>query len=119
MSRQTLRLAAQTLIWVVFTFKINAQDLQTVFEKSKGTQTPVYPEIISFYTKLDKISPKLLVRKMGMSDAGYPLHLVLFSNDGKFDPATWHLQRKTVLLINNGIHPGRARWYRCQYAAHS
>ena len=55
---------------------------------------------------LDKASPRLLLKEMGMSDAGYPLHLALFSNDGKFNPATWHAQHKTVILINNGIHPG-------------
>ena len=43
---------------------------------------------------------------MGPTDAGYPLHLVLLSNDGKFDPATWHSQKKVVILVNNGIHPG-------------
>jgi hypothetical protein len=43
---------------------------------------------------------------MGMSDAGYPLHLVMVSNDGKFDAAQWHKQNKAVILINNGIHPG-------------
>ncbi len=46
------------------------------------------------------------VKEMGQSDAGYPLHLVLLSNDGKFDPDTWHKQNKVVVLINNGIHPG-------------
>ncbi len=43
---------------------------------------------------------------MGPTDAGYPLHLVMISNDGKFDPAVWHRQSKVVILINNGIHPG-------------
>jgi hypothetical protein len=43
---------------------------------------------------------------MAMTDAGYPLHLVLVSNDGKFDAARWHAQNKAVILINNGIHPG-------------
>ena len=43
---------------------------------------------------------------MGMTDAGYPLHLVLISNDEKFNPAIWHQQKKVIILINNGIHPG-------------
>lgn len=41
-----------------------------------------------------------------MTDAGYPLHLVMVSDDGKFDPLQWHKQNKAVILINNGIHPG-------------
>ena len=43
---------------------------------------------------------------MGVTDAGYPLHLVMVSADGKFDPAEWHRQHKVVILVNNGIHPG-------------
>ena len=43
---------------------------------------------------------------MGMTDAGFPLHLMLVSGDGKFDPAAWHRQDKAVIFINNGIHPG-------------
>ena len=41
-----------------------------------------------------------------MSDAGYPYHLVLYSNDGQFDPERWHAKHKIVMLIINGIHPG-------------
>ena len=43
---------------------------------------------------------------MGPTDAGYPLHVVLISNDGNFDPGGWHKQNKVVILIINGIHPG-------------
>ena len=43
---------------------------------------------------------------MGPTDAGYPLHLVMLSNDRKFNPMVWHQQHKVVILINNGIHPG-------------
>lgn len=83
-----------------------AQNFTTVFEKSNGTQTSDYFTIIDFYKQLDKASPRVLLKTMGMSDAGYPLHLVLFSNDGKFIPSAWHRQSKAVILVNNGIHPG-------------
>ena len=46
------------------------------------------------------------MKEMGPTDAGFPLHLVMFSNDGKFDPAAWHKQNKVVIFVNNGIHPG-------------
>ena len=32
--------------------------------------------------------------------------LFLLSADGIFDPAQWHKQKKTIILANNGIHPG-------------
>ncbi len=76
------------------------------FEKSNGLESSTYFEVIDWYKKLDKQSNQVLVKEMGMTDAGYPLHLVLVSADGKFDPEKWHFQNKVVLLINNGIHPG-------------
>jgi hypothetical protein len=79
---------------------------ETPFERSAGKQTATYAECIAFYKELDKRSPRLSIREMGMSDAGYPYHLVLYSNDGVADPAVWHRQHKLVILINNGIHPG-------------
>src|SRR6185312_4690077 len=80
--------------------------LQTPFERSSGKQTATYAECIAFYQQLDKLSPALSIRVMGMSDAGYPYHVVLYSNDRTADPEIWHAQNKVVLLINNGIHPG-------------
>jgi Zinc carboxypeptidase len=82
----------------------NAQ--QCRFEKTNGLESATYFEAIDWYKNLDKLSTKVLVKEIGMSDAGYPLHLVLVSNDGKFDAAQWHKQNKAVILINNGIHPG-------------
>jgi hypothetical protein len=83
-----------------------SQPLITPFERSGGKETATYSECIDFYKQLDKLSQQMSVRPMGISDAGYPYHVVLYSNDGVADPAVWHRQRKIVLLINNGIHPG-------------
>jgi Zinc carboxypeptidase len=84
----------------------DGQALQTPFERSGGKQTATYAECIAFYRQLDKLSPQVSIREMGMSDAGYPYHVVLYSNDGSADPAEWHRRQKVVVLINNGIHPG-------------
>jgi Zinc carboxypeptidase len=96
------------LLWLSFagSLQINGQDLITPFERSRGMETATYFECIDFYKKLDKLSAAVLIRQMGMSDAGYPYHLILYSNDGKFDPGQWHRQNKLVILIINGIHPG-------------
>lgn len=85
---------------------VTAQWPITVFEKTEGRQTATYGEVIRFYQELDKKSDRISIRTMGPSDAGFPLHLVLYSADGIFDPAAWHRQKKVVILINNGIHPG-------------
>ena len=95
------------IIFFIFTSlcsQTNAQ--QCRFEKSAGKESATYFEAIAWYKSLDKVSAKVLVKEMGMTDAGYPLHLVLVSNDGKFDAVQWHKQNKAVILINNGIHPG-------------
>lgn len=91
-------------IFISFFSLTNAQ--QCRFEKSAGKESATYFEAIDWYKNLDKLSTKVLVKEMGMTDAGYPLHLVFVSNDGKFDAGQWHKQNKTVILINNGIHPG-------------
>lgn len=91
-------------VLIFISLQMNAQ--QCRFEKTGGKESATYFEAIDWYKNLDKLSAKVLVKEMGMTDAGYPLHLVLVSNDGKFDASQWHKQNKAVILINNGIHPG-------------
>jgi hypothetical protein len=79
---------------------------QCRFEKSNGKESATYFEVIDWYKNLDKQSPLLLVKEMGVTDAGYPLHVVLISSDKNFNPVQWHGNNKLVILINNGIHPG-------------
>ena len=82
------------------------QAQQCRFERTNGLESATYFEAIDWYKNLDKKYPQVLLKEMGSSDAGYPLHLVLVSADGKFDPVQWHKKNKVVILINNGIHPG-------------
>ena len=89
---------------VIITFF--AQSQQTVFEKSNGKQTATYFEVIQFYQNLASNSDKIKIEAEDGTDAGYPLHLVLISNDKKFDPSEWKKEHKVIILINNGIHPG-------------
>jgi hypothetical protein len=91
---------------VLFCIQLQGQSLITPFEQSQGKETATYFQCINFYKKLDQGSPKISIRQKGLSDAGYPYHVVLYSNDGKFDPLVWHSQDKIVILVINGIHPG-------------
>lgn len=90
---------------LLFSFTISSAQ-QCRFEKTNGKETATYFEAFDWYRQLEKISPLVLVKQMGGTDAGYPLHLVLVSNDAKFDITKWHHDKKVVILINNGIHPG-------------
>ena len=42
-----------------------------------------------------------------MTDSGYPLHIVTFNDDAEFNFSKIR-ERKAILLINNGIHPGES-----------
>lgn len=83
-----------------------AQPLVTRFERSNGTESATYAEAISFYEELDKRYPEIRLEETGETDTQHPLHVVYYSADARFDVQDWKAQRKTILLINNGIHPG-------------
>ncbi|MFN8292015.1 MAG: M14 family metallopeptidase [Chitinophagaceae bacterium] len=93
-------------IALLFITKSNAQPPQTKFELSDGKQSPAYSEIIDWWKKMDAASPFVKMEEKGMTDAGFPLHLVLVSADKDFDIASIKKKKKTIILINNGIHPG-------------
>ena len=85
---------------------LQAQVISTTFEKSGGTQSPAYPEIINWWKKLDEKSGKVKLLTMGMTDAGYPLHLVVVANNGDYNFEQIRRNNKRIILVNNGIHPG-------------
>ena len=89
----------------VFLFK-NSPAQQSRFEKSGGKETATYFEIINWYQQLAKKSKLILVKEMGSTDAGYPLHLVTVSDQNNIVSPKNNQQKKIVILINNGIHPG-------------
>lgn len=80
---------------------------ETHFEKSKGTETPTYAETIDFYIQLAKDFPEVNIQTIGDTDSGYPLHMVTFNPDGDFNFENVR-QDKSIILINNGIHPGES-----------
>ena len=82
------------------------QTITTKFEQTKGTQSPTYFEIIDWWRKVDAQSDFIKMLTMGMTDAGFPLHLVIVSGDKDFNIQSLREKKKTIILINNGIHPG-------------
>lgn len=82
-------------------------DFTTTFEKSEGTETPTYPEVITYYEALAKKYPQIHLEAIGMTDIGEPLHLVTYNPDGNFDFDKIR-EDKTIVLVNNGIHPGES-----------
>lgn len=93
-------------LFTIITNFLFAQNITTLFEKSNGTKTPTYFEAIDWWQKLDAQSGKVKMLTMGMTDAGYPLHLVVIANNGDHNFANIRKNNKRVILVNNGIHPG-------------
>ncbi|QNJ96824.1 M14 family metallopeptidase [Constantimarinum furrinae] len=82
--------------------------MTTLFEESGGTETPQYDEVISFYEQLADGHTAVAMYEMGKTDSGHPLHLVTFNPNRSFESEFSGNERKSVLLINNGIHPGES-----------
>lgn len=80
-------------------------NFQTFFEKGNGNQSATYEETMAFYENLDANFKTIQMNKMGLTDSGEPLHIVIFNGDKNFDFK--EIQKtKSVILINNGIHAG-------------
>jgi len=84
----------------------SAQDLKTPFELSNGLETATYEQGIAFYEKLDAQYEEIKLFTYGNTDAGKPLHLVVFSADKDFDPKSLKSKGKNVFLVINAIHAG-------------
>jgi len=86
---------------------IREYDFETVFEKSEGTETATYPQVIDYYKQLNDAFPTIKLVEYGKTDSGEPLHLAIYSPDEKFDFDKLR-EDYTIILINNGIHPGES-----------
>ena len=89
------------LFQTIFSF---AQDFKTPYEKGNGNQTTTYEEMVKFYDDLDKNFESISVVEKGKDDNGELIRVVIFnvSKTKKFEFLN------TVILINNGIHPGES-----------
>ncbi|MCF8225379.1 MAG: hypothetical protein K9J30_05830 [Bacteroidales bacterium] len=69
-------------------------------------KTPEYEDVISMYALMDDVYENAKLVTAGTTDAGKPLHAFIISDDKLFAPAEVHQHGKTIIMINNGIHPG-------------
>ena len=84
------------------------KDFTTLFEKSDGTETPTYEEVITFYKELDNAYTSIKTYEVGTTDIGEPLTLITFNPNRSFESEFEANQDQRRLLINNGIHPGES-----------
>lgn len=82
------------------------QPLSTPFERDT-TYSASYRQAMGFYAELAAQYPELCSLQLaGGTDAGAPLYTFVLSPDGTFTPDSARARKKTVLLVNNGIHAG-------------
>lgn len=98
------------LLFIILWFsKLNAQistNYKTEFEKSNGVESATYQQTIDFYKYLALTNPEIKIKEMGITDSGFPLHLVIYNLDQQFNIEKIKNSQKASILINNGIHPG-------------
>ncbi len=80
----------------------------TPFERSDGWETADYDSAIAYYQQLADNSDQLTINTMGKTDSGFPLSLVLVTDENHVALADVASDPRTVLLINNAIHPGES-----------
>ncbi|MEN8115585.1 MAG: M14 family zinc carboxypeptidase [Bacteroidota bacterium] len=74
--------------------------------KYEQNYTPTYYEVVEMYKLLDNHYENATLVENGLTDSGKPLHTFIINNKKEFNPEKIKAQGKSVLLINNGIHPG-------------
>ena len=82
---------------------ISAQD---AWNKYITGVSVTYDETIDFFKSMDKKYPQAKLLEIGHSDNGRPLHLFVISPEKIFNPDSLRAKGYTLLLVNNGIHPG-------------
>lgn len=97
-----------TIVISLFTLTLFAQKsnkYDTFFEKGNRNQSANYQETIKYYMLLAHDFPTIKMQEMGLTDSGYPLHMITFNPDKQFDFNVIK-KSKAVILLNNGIHAG-------------
>ncbi len=89
-----------------FIFPTSAEKPALLSLRYNENYSPTYDEVIDMYRKLDEAWPEALLTEAGLTDCGKPLHTFIISRNRIFDPVELRRKNKTIVLINNGIHPG-------------
>lgn len=92
----------------VFGEEVAKTDFPTPFEMGDGWDTATYESGIQYYADLADASEQITLHTMGKTDSGFPLSLVLITDSNHVDLSAVSQDERTVLLINNAIHPGES-----------
>jgi len=85
---------------LLFSSRTHAQETSNY----ESNQTVTYNELIDSYKELTASYNTCDLMTFGLTDSGKPLHLFLINSSSEFYPEA--LQKKSIILIQNGIHAG-------------
>jgi hypothetical protein len=88
--------------------ELSYDEFLTKFEKSWGTETPEYKDVIKFYKRLDNQFENIKGFEFSRTDSGEPLHVFFFNVEETDKLEDIRLSEKLKILVNNGIHPGES-----------
>jgi len=91
---------------IISNLVLSAQNQPLLDLKYEQNYTPTYDEVIEMYQTLDAHYENTRLIEKGHTDCGKPLHIFVINDSPEFDPQKIREAGKSVLLINNGIHPG-------------
>lgn len=83
-------------------------NFEAISQEKSANQTYNYQQLIEEYKILDQEYEEAELIEVGLSDNGKPIHLFVLSIDRTFDHWSANSSNKTIVFINNGIHPGEA-----------
>jgi hypothetical protein len=92
-----------TIILSLFQAPVCGQEVEQL---NASNRSLTYDQAIALYKKMALSDKRAVLTEEGQTDSGRPLHLFVLSSDGNFDPRQIRKQARSVVLINNGIHPG-------------
>lgn len=84
----------------------NDFDWKTKFEKSNYLETCNYNETIEYFNALAVNSEYAKLFKMGKTPQNRDMYYLVVNKDKEFDLATITSSKKSIILIQNGIHSG-------------
>jgi murein tripeptide amidase MpaA len=78
----------------------------TPAESSDLTESPDYTETMAWLEKLSQASPSLSINRIGTSEQGRMISVIIASSDQDFSASELSRSKKPLILIQAGIHAG-------------
>jgi hypothetical protein len=107
LSVSCMSLVASTVAWPAGSNASASTELTTLAEQSGYKRTGRYEEVQRLCTAFQRVYPsQVRCREFGRTPEGRPMLALITSADGTFEPAKARERKRTVVLVQGGIHAG-------------